>query len=235
MAGVPPTLGTLDVLPSWIDPSRLNVEQSLSHTIAQHKKSLRETARARLATVSTEDRAVASLSACERLIDSAMYRDARSMMLFISTPLEIDLTRLLDAALADRKVVCLPRMDWAAREMMPIAIITRQFPREVRKYGIVEPKGENPVALVDLELVVVPGLAFDLQGGRLGRGGGFYDRFLAGFRESSRASAVACGLCFEAQVIPEVPSEPHDLLLDAVVTESRVTLCRSKANLTDRT
>jgi len=148
-------------------------------------------------------------------------------MLFISTPIEIDLTLLLETSLAERKVVCLPRMDWAAREMTPIAVITSQFPREVRKYGIVEPKGDHIVAMIDLDLVVVPGLAFDTKGGRLGRGGGFYDRFLAGFRESARSSAKVCGLCFDVQLIPEVPSEPHDVLLDAVITESGLTLCRS--------
>ena len=67
-------------------------------------------------------------------------------------------------------------------------------------------------------MIVVPGVAFDARGGRLGYGGGFYDRFLA----SAGEGAIRIGICFEVQVVDEVPMAGHDLRVDAVVTEQRV-------------
>jgi 5-formyltetrahydrofolate cyclo-ligase len=82
-----------------------------------------------------------------------------------------------------------------------------------------EPHPAAPaVALADLDLVFVPGVAFDAHGGRLGRGRGHYDATLAALP----AGAARVGLAFDLQIVPEVPQEPHDAPLDAVVTESRV-------------
>ena len=70
-------------------------------------------------------------------------------------------------------------------------------------------------------MILVPGLAFDLRGGRLGRGRGYYDRFLAG------ATGLRVGVCFEDQIVADVPLEPHDLRMDFVVTPSSICRCGS--------
>ncbi|MFA7232740.1 MAG: 5-formyltetrahydrofolate cyclo-ligase [Terrimicrobiaceae bacterium] len=88
-------------------------------------------------------------------------------------------------------------------------------------FGVPEPPSEAPPAENEFGLILVPGLAFDPRGGRLGRGKGFYDRFLAG------AGGVRAGVCFDDQVVEDVPREAHDLRMDFVVTPSSIYRCGS--------
>lgn len=81
------------------------------------------------------------------------------------------------------------------------------------KYGLLEPRKKHPVPPESLDVVIVPGLAFDSVGGRLGRGGGFYDRFLALARPP-----VSIGVAFEEQIVDHIPLEPHDQQLSAIAT-----------------
>ena len=83
------------------------------------------------------------------------------------------------------------------------------------RFGIPEPEGGSPVSLSELDLMVVPGVGFDLHGHRLGYGRGYYDRVLAG--ESRRPTLV--GLCFEQQVVDRLPRDPHDVCVDLLITE----------------
>ncbi|MCX6971383.1 MAG: 5-formyltetrahydrofolate cyclo-ligase [Verrucomicrobia bacterium] len=87
------------------------------------------------------------------------------------------------------------------------------------RFGILEPAAQAPDAGSGFDLILVPGLAFDLRGGRLGRGRGFYDRFL------SNARGLRVGVCFEDQIVGDVPEEPHDLRMDFVVTPSAISRC----------
>jgi len=89
------------------------------------------------------------------------------------------------------------------------------------KFGIPEPCAEASPAGNEFDLILVPGLAFDLRGGRLGRGKGFYDRFLA------EARGLRAGVCFDDQLVDGVPLEPHDLRMDFVVTPSAIYRCGS--------
>ena len=90
------------------------------------------------------------------------------------------------------------------------------------KFGILEPCADTPSAGLSFDLILVPGMAFDRKGGRLGRGRGYYDRFLAS------ASGFVAGVCFDDQIVQEVPREPHDARMDAVVTRSEIVLCGRK-------
>ncbi len=200
------------------------------------KMQLREVARARLRAQPASKRTLASGSACERLIDTALFRGSRSIMLYMPMREELDVTPVMNAAFNAGKRVCMPRMDWPARTMLPVIVPTRDFVREIRRHGIAEPGEEHAVLpLADLDLVLVPGLAFDAAGHRLGRGAGFYDRFLTRFRAEAGAGpgageapgggrGVALGVGFDFQVFTEVPTEAHDHPLDGVVTEGRLVL-----------
>ncbi|QDV46251.1 5-formyltetrahydrofolate cyclo-ligase family protein [Stieleria neptunia] len=94
-------------------------------------------------------------------------------------------------------------------------------------FGILEPRAERrggadrSVAAAELDLIVVPGVAFDPKGGRLGHGRGFYDRLLA----RVRAETVLVGVAFECQIVPHVPLDDHDVSMDWVVTEQRLIDC----------
>lgn len=88
-------------------------------------------------------------------------------------------------------------------------------------FGIREPRASAPLAGDRFDLILVPGVAFDRSGGRLGRGRGFYDRFLEGTR------GVRVGVCFEDQVVPEVPVEAHDVRMNVLATPKGITICGS--------
>lgn len=87
------------------------------------------------------------------------------------------------------------------------------------KYGLLEPKDDIPYTNA-IDVWVIPGLAFDLKGNRLGYGHGYYDRMLDG------QGGLKVGLAFEVQIVPEIPEKPGDILLDFVITESRIIRCQ---------
>lgn len=141
---------------------------------------------------------------------------------------EADLRPLLRAALAAGKRVALPRVQWAARQMSAHVIADVQADLEPVPgpvAGLWQPAARCPeLDAGAIELLLAPGLGFDEAGGRIGHGAGFYDRFLA--RAGSAAGrCVVCGVGFEAQVLEpgrRVPREPHDRVLDALATQSRL-------------
>ena len=95
-------------------------------------------------------------------------------------------------------------------------------------HGIWEPREAKPAAADDLRLIVVPGVAFDAQGGRLGHGRGHFDRLLA------RSGALLVGLCFENRLVEAVPMEPHDVRMDVVATEKRMLFAPTAAAKLER-
>lgn len=145
---------------------------------------------AQLAALSFEERLVRSGKICERIIALASWRSARNVVLF--SPLRAE-----------------PAID-------EISAATHA----AEKHFVVVPKtlrGAADFALPFVaDLVLVPGLAFSRKGNRLGRGGGFYDRFLG----KHCASATKVGVCFSFQVLDTIPTEPHDATVDIVVSDS---------------
>ena len=95
-------------------------------------------------------------------------------------------------------------------------------------HGIWEPRETQPAAAEDLRLIVVPGVAFDAQGGRVGHGRGHFDRLLA------RSGALLVGLCFENRLVEAVPMEPHDVRMDVVATEKRMLFAPTAAAKLER-
>lgn len=137
---------------------------------------------------------------------------------------EVDITPFADELVRRGVPICVPRLDWPTRTMMPVRIAnlsTDLVPDLVnQRLGLRAPKTDAPeVPLDQLAAVIVPGLAFDRRGGRLGRGAGFYDRFIA---RLDRPAVRVIGVCFEAQLVERAPTEPHDARMDAVVTENGI-------------
>jgi len=110
--------------------------------------------------------------------------------------------------------LCVPISDWPTRTLQPGLVHTLDAAAFMRgPHSVREPRIAQPTPACDVTVVIVPGVAFDRSGGRLGRGAGFYDRFLA----SLPAACLTIGVCFETQIIPCVPREPHDHPVQHVV------------------
>jgi len=139
-------------------------------------------------------------------------------MVFLSLPTEIDTTPLVLRAWQDRKRVLAPKVSWNQRRMLPIEIRSLTQDLAIANMGIREPVTGIPFPVSLIDMVIVPGLAFDEYGNRLGRGRGFYDRFLA----HPEFDGVACGLALEVQIMPSVPVGPLDRHVDMVITDENV-------------
>ena len=155
---------------------------------------------------------VASLAARED------FRAARTLLLSLAFRSEWETRPLLAAALALGKVVGAPRVDPAKRMLQACAVTDLERDLGPGYLGIDEPLPHCPALPLDrIDWVLVPGVAFDTVGHRIGYGGGYYDRLLPLLRSDARRVAGA----FELQVVERVPAATHDLRIDALVTERR--------------
>ncbi len=156
----------------------------------------------------------------ERIISSDIYQRARSLMIYLDFRNEVRTGGLIIRALEEGKVVSVPITDIKGKKLTPSRLL--DFPGDLvpGAWGILEPGPEcvRPLEAGDLDLVVVPGVAFDVRGNRLGYGGGFYDRFLI----RTRPETVYIAPAFEVQVAAEVYPGPHDIPVHIVYTEDRV-------------
>ncbi|WP_041484075.1 5-formyltetrahydrofolate cyclo-ligase [Desulfitobacterium metallireducens] len=154
------------------------------------------------------------------------FQKARTVMSFLNFRDEVDTTLLAEKIIESGKHLILPR---CAPEgvLIPAEINDLRIDIEPGKWGIREPKKENLVTAnpEDIDLILIPGAAFDRQGNRLGYGGGYYDRFLNRLRPETPKIALA----FACQILPEVPVDPYDLRIDALVTEEGILWFKSSS------
>ncbi|MFM9958057.1 MAG: 5-formyltetrahydrofolate cyclo-ligase [Phycisphaerales bacterium] len=201
------------------------------------KRTARAEGRSAVASMSAEAREAASAAICERL--AAWWEGsgvpARAMV-YLSKPgpdglEEPDLGGLIERWRRLGVRLAAPRMDWDSGRMSGVELSFDEagaVRTEVRRFGVPEPVvvfgagteagesgGLGPEAF---DVILVPGVAFDERGARVGRGAGFYDRWLGGLG-SARGRVV--GVAFDVQVLREVPRGPHDALMDVIVTERR--------------
>jgi len=165
-----------------------------------------------------DERLLASRRICLHILDSQLYSAADTIAAYLAFGDEVDLATLVTAALAERpmKRLTLPRMapGTVGSLTMHLADMTDL---ESPRYGPRQPQSEAPrVRPAELDLVLVPGLAFDRSGGRLGYGRGYYDRLLAQVPHST----ARIGVSFDALVVDRVPLAGHDATLTHLVTES---------------
>lgn len=194
-------------------------ERNLQSKIFHDKKLLRKEMRSRLAKISAACRETFSKKAAALFLNSALYKDAVCVLAFLSMSEEIDTSEIIRRALLDKKLLLVPRIIFETGEMDFYAL--RDAPLEMQternSYGIMEPLlSAEKYSAADLDeksVCLVPALAFTKDGKRLGRGKGYYDRFLANFAGSK------CGLAFSAQIVESIPVAEHDLKMDFILTE----------------
>lgn len=184
--------------------------------ISEQKAVLRAEVRTKVRAFSTSQARSASEMICRRVAEGAPWRGARNVLLFAPLAGEPDIAPLLPLALGTGIVAALPRFV-PATNAYEAAIVTDPARDCVPgRYQTREPAPHCPVLpLNQLDLALVPGVAFDAVGRRIGRGKGYYDRLLAAVR------GIKCGVAFDCQMIATIPDEPHDVRLNCLVTESR--------------
>jgi 5-formyltetrahydrofolate cyclo-ligase len=182
----------------------------------QAKAALRAKMAAELKKLNATERTALAIEACALLEQQAVWRSAKALLFYAPLADEPDLWRLLEDSLATGKTVALPRFQ-PEQDAYVACLITRvDADLQTGKFGIREPRGSCPIIPLNrLDLVLVPGVAFDLDGHRLGRGKGYYDRLLA------ETNGSTCGVAFDQQIVSQVPSEPHDVRLSCILTPTR--------------
>lgn len=173
------------------------------------KQQIRAMIRSKKRAMTPEQIEKASRVLTASFLRTSQYRNARSIYGYLPFNQEVDTHALLLRALRDGKRVALPKIYGDVMRFVWIEDLDA-----VQKAGIgcPEPVADSPLADDPEALVLLPGLAFDLQGGRMGYGGGFYDRFLAG------ESHPTVALCYGFQLLPQIPLEEHDLRVTCIIS-----------------
>ena len=143
-----------------------------------------------------------------------------TLFVYVNFRSELETLELIQSCLSKGKRVAIPLVEASTVSMIPLLIQDPEKDLVAGYYGIPEPDPEKSlrVAAREIDAVVIPGSVFDIHGGRLGYGGGYYDRFLV--NDAPRAKRI--GLAFEMQVVEKVPVQPHDQPLDILITEKRI-------------
>jgi len=179
------------------------------------KSAWRDYFRGQLRQVPTAERVAGSVALCSRLRAQTVWKKAQAILFFSPMPEEPDIRPLMAEAWALGRQVVLPRSsleghyDFCQIPDGPGAL-------QPGRFGILEPSPACPhFDPKQLDLALVPGIGFSLAGGRMGRGRGYYDRLLA------EVPGFKCGVAFDGQVTAELPSEPHDIHLNCILTPTR--------------
>jgi 5-formyltetrahydrofolate cyclo-ligase len=185
------------------------------------KDNVRREARARLGSLTPALREAAGREIARRVWQLPEIATARSLLVYASLPSEVPTDAIAHEARQRGITVVYPRCLPETREMM---LHHPAGGDELRpgQFGIREPDAACPIVSVEeIEAALIPGLAWDRRGGRLGRGAGYYDRLLG----APEWRGFACGLFFAAQEAESIPMDAWDVRLDAVVTEREVLSC----------
>lgn len=208
-------------------PSRTSSSSDAEHLL-QEKQELRNVAKQRRAAIPASERlrASAAIQAC--VLKLAVFRQAKSVHSYVSFRDEVATLDLIAAALQAGKQVVAPRVAQESRFLQHYALTSLAGLRPGR-FGILEPDPASceAVAPQNIDLVLVPGLAFDRRGNRLGYGKGYYDRFL------STTAAPRIALAFDEQLFARIPAGHADIRVDAIVTPSQI-ITTTAARLTGR-
>lgn len=189
------------------------------------KAELRARMRQLRRSLTPEFRTSASGEIVQRLRRADLYQSAHTIHTYVAWQEEVENHELLRAMLREGKSIVTPKVNsengGLENHLIPYfeALVPGAF-------GILEPSSTHGAhhfsELEQIDLIIVPGLAFDRQGNRLGYGGGYYDRLLAGI------VAPKVAFAFDVQIVDDVPIETHDCVVDYIITEREVIFCREE-------
>lgn len=173
------------------------------------KKELRKSVKTLVRQLTDEQKHAQSHAVFSYIENTTIFQDSKNVMIFSSLPDELPTHEVIERW-AKVKNVYLPRVSGDDIEVI------KYEPGTLRKgsFNILEPTNDEVINPSILDLVIVPGVAFDREGNRCGRGKGYYDRFL------NQTDAVTIAVCFDCQLVDHLPTEPHDIPAQYIVTSS---------------
>jgi 5-formyltetrahydrofolate cyclo-ligase len=155
----------------------------------------------------------------DKFYNSEEYKKAEKIFIYISYSSEIDTKSIINKALKDNKKIYVPRTEFKIRRMDAIEITSLDNLTE-SSYGTLEPGvGESYIDPNELDLIIVPGVAFDRNGGRMGYGAGFYDRYFKKINKDNAMKIKKLALAYDFQVIERVPMDKNDMPIDNIITD----------------
>lgn len=150
-----------------------------------------------------------------RLVTLPQWKKARTIACYMPLPGEVDTRGLIEQAWKNKQLVCLPKIKSHSFDMAFYAL--EQFDDlKQGPYGLMQPSIGKEILAAEIDLMIVPGLAFDLHGHRLGFGKGYYDRYLKTYK------GMLLALAFDWQLVPQVPHDAHDQIVQMIATPSAV-------------
>ncbi len=161
----------------------------------------------------------------QRIIRLPEFTNAKTILFYASFRSEVDTIEMIKISLSHGKQIILPRVDKENKKLLLYKI--KDINELAQGYmGILEPSVSEGklTGLNDIDLIIIPGAAFDVSGSRLGYGAGFYDRLLAGMKKKIPIIAPA----YEEQIVDDIPSGPHDVKVTKIITDRRVIDCGDK-------
>jgi len=180
----------------------------------EYKRELRKSMKLRRSELSDCERQERDNIIYEKLISSEAYLKAKVIFIYISYGDEVNTHSIVKHALSIGKRICVPKVISKETGMKSIEIKSLDE-LNAGAYGILEPHSEGIVVKPDeIDMIILPGLAFDKKGGRLGYGGGFYDRYLT----QVKGNTVKAALAYNFQIIEKVPTEEFDVPIDYIIT-----------------
>lgn len=197
----------------------------MSSPIFDTKRDIRREARDRIRPFTEEIIRKLSLAAVQILSEQPAWKNAQRILGYLALKDEIELSTAIKSALTAGKTIALPRYIPEQNSYCAALLPQKESFASLSfgRFGILEPPPAAPtLPLNQLDFVLVPGVAFDASGNRLGRGKGFYDRLLA----ETNNSCIKCGVALEEQLVAAIPSEPHDISMNFILTPSRWIVCK---------
>jgi len=178
------------------------------------RKQLREI----LARLSQQQLHKKSVATCDNLCRTPEFERSDALMLFLSLPEEVDSAHAILKAFQQDKTVVVPSVLWDQNHLVPLTLSSLDCEMSRGRHGVRYPAHGEPMPASEIDLAVVPGLGFDEKGNRIGRGGGFYDRFLS----ADGFNGVICGMALEEQIVENIPVHDHDVRVHMLVTDKGI-------------
>ncbi|MCS7179740.1 MAG: 5-formyltetrahydrofolate cyclo-ligase [bacterium] len=183
----------------------------------QKKKEIREKIREIRETLDFKEWEEKSLKIQERFLLTDYYKNSKVIFTYFHFDREVKTDIIIKKCFEDEKIVCIPYIDWKSKVLIPSEI--KSFDEIIEIKGIPGPKILNPVEIDKIDIIIVPGVVFDIYKNRIGMGGGFYDRYLKDISEKT----LKVALSFDFQVLnEELPVDKKDIKVNKIITEERI-------------